>query len=228
VAYGGGAMVFAFDQPSTPQLDARLLAWRADSDGTLPWGPAPKVLCSTLSSKDDLVVGVDAAGIAVAVWEDERADAGDVYAQNVHADGSLGLVSSCTFAGHCVGAPNSVGAGARMGASGGASVGLANLVLEASAAPPGQIGVFVMGTQQAQVPFGDGFLCVGGTVLRLLPASFVGPSGLATHALDYDAFPADQIAPGSTWNFQFWYRDPPGPLGSGFNLSDALSVSFCP
>ena len=35
------------------------------------------------------------------------------------------------------------------------------------------------------------------------------------------------IAPGSTWYFQFWYRDP--AMGApGFNLSSALAVSFEP
>ena len=36
-----------------------------------------------------------------------------------------------------------------------------------------------------------------------------------------------QITPDSTWNFQLWYRDPMGPGGTGFNLSDGLSVTFC-
>jgi hypothetical protein len=36
------------------------------------------------------------------------------------------------------------------------------------------------------------------------------------------------LVPGSTWNFQFWYRDSKGPLQSGFNLSDALTATFCP
>ena len=34
------------------------------------------------------------------------------------------------------------------------------------------------------------------------------------------------IQPGSSWNFQFWYRDSAG--GNGFNFTDALSVNFCP
>ena len=35
------------------------------------------------------------------------------------------------------------------------------------------------------------------------------------------------FSPGSNWNFQFWYRDPNGgPVG--YNLTDALSITFCP
>ena len=51
-------------------------------------------------------------------------------------------------------------------------------------------------------------------------------------ALDFTAPPTNagggQINPGSTWNFQFWFRDPMGPGGNGFNLSDGLQVDFCP
>jgi len=36
-----------------------------------------------------------------------------------------------------------------------------------------------------------------------------------------------QIFAGSTWNFQFWYRDPLGGP-AGFNFSDGLEVPFCP
>ena len=50
--------------------------------------------------------------------------------------------------------------------------------------------------------------------------------------LDLAAPPANsgagQITAGSTWNFQYWYRDPQLPGGSGFNLSDALQVLFRP
>ena len=39
--------------------------------------------------------------------------------------------------------------------------------------------------------------------------------------------PAGKILPGSSWRFQFWYRDVNGPLGTGSNFSDALEVIFC-
>ncbi len=36
-----------------------------------------------------------------------------------------------------------------------------------------------------------------------------------------------QILDGSTWNFQFWYRDPNGG-GAFYNFTDGLSATFCP
>jgi hypothetical protein len=228
VPFGGGAEVLLFDQPDVPQLCTRVLALRVDAAGQLVWGSSPAMLCSTLSRKVGLAVGVDGAGSAVAVWEDERNDSGDVFAQNVHADGGLGLVSGCSVSTYCIGAPNSVGAGARIGASGGASLELANFTLEASGSPPGSIGIFYFGDSQAQVPFGDGFRCVGGTIGRILPPNVISPAGTAAHLVDFDLPPATLIAAGSTWNFQFWYRDPAGPLGTSFNLSDALTATFCP
>jgi len=49
--------------------------------------------------------------------------------------------------------------------------------------------------------------------------------GDVSFALDYTnpPEPAGEIAAGSTWNFQFWYRD-----GATFNLSDGLNAAFCP
>ena len=49
--------------------------------------------------------------------------------------------------------------------------------------------------------------------------------GTLSHALDLTNLPGTgQIAAGSTWNFQAWFR-----VGAGqFDLSDGLEVSFVP
>jgi hypothetical protein len=39
--------------------------------------------------------------------------------------------------------------------------------------------------------------------------------------------PTGLVAPGSTWYFQAWFRDPAAG-GAAFNLSDGLAVTFCP
>ena len=39
---------------------------------------------------------------------------------------------------------------------------------------------------------------------------------------------AGQITAGDIWRFQAWFRDPAGPCGSGFNLSNAVELVFRP
>jgi hypothetical protein len=75
-----------------------------------------------------------------------------------------------------------------------------------------------------QVAFGNGFRCVGGAVLRLGQHA-TNPSGVATVAINFGAVPTP-ITVGSTWKFQYWYRNPAAG-GALFNLSNGLSVTFC-
>lgn len=139
---------------------------------------------------------------------------------------------------YCQTAPNSVGPGARIGHEGTTSITAADFTLTVNAAPPGQSALFFYGAAQTEIPFGDGFLCVaagppGGSpgLFRLNPPITLDGLGQASLLLDFESPPAGsgpgEILPGSTWNFQCWYRDPAAG-GAGFNLSDALSATFCP
>jgi hypothetical protein len=74
------------------------------------------------------------------------------------------------------------------------------------------------------VTFGDGLRCAGGAVVRhgVQAADALGaaswPTGLAAAA---------GWSVGDTRFFQAWYRDPQAsPCGSGFNLSNGVSVTF--
>jgi hypothetical protein len=137
-------------------------------------------------------------------------------------------VAAISDAGHyCVGAPNSVGPGARMAWGGSLAVSEQDLTLVVSGCPPSAPGLFLQSQSQTQVPFGNGFLCVGAPFFRLLPITTVGASGSALRVLDFDdpSIPAAQILAGSTWKFQFWYRD---AAVAQSNLSDALSLTFVP
>jgi hypothetical protein len=92
---------------------------------------------------------------------------------------------------------------------------------------------FFYGANQGQFAFGDGFRCVPGSIERLWPPVMIdGLFGDVTRNVDFTNGPMssgpNMITPGSTWNFQFWYRDPLGPGGSGFNLTDGLTAIFCP
>lgn len=131
---------------------------------------------------------------------------------------------------YCVGAPNSVGAGARIGAGGTSSILNNDFILQVFFLPPNQAGFFFYGIAPGQVPLGDGFLCIGqsGGIQRLpvAPANFLGS---AFFALDFGAPPlnagAGQVVAGTHYYFQYCYRD---QGAAGFNFSDGLDVSFCP
>jgi|GEM_PF-1695782 len=134
------------------------------------------------------------------------------------------------------GCANSLGEGARMLGSGTNSVLADDLVLTADRLPPNVSSVNYMGSILNDLPFGDGKLCTGGGYpifrYRLQNA---GPEGVVTsvpglvaHSKENFAGGGGQILPGTTWIWQIWYRNPPGPCGSGFNTSNAYLVSFVP
>ncbi|MAE29761.1 MAG: hypothetical protein CMJ87_12405 [Planctomycetes bacterium] len=135
---------------------------------------------------------------------------------------------ACGWYRYCSSSPNSVGFGAVIDFTGSISVSNNDLTLMAAVVPSNNWGKFFYSASQIQAPLGDGFLCAGAPQFRL-PTVNSGPAGNALYALDISApfQSAGTIVPGSNWNFQYWYRDPLGLLSS-HNLSDALSITFCP
>jgi len=84
---------------------------------------------------------------------------------------------------------------------------------------PDQFGIFFAGTNQIHVPFGNGYRCVGGDVIRLTaPELAVGNQ--ASGEVDL-AHLTPELA--TELNVQYWYRDP-GAGVANFNLSDAVNV----
>lgn len=132
---------------------------------------------------------------------------------------------------YCSTAPNSLGPGAVIGASGSTSVGVNDFTLTGTGAAANQFGLYFYGPDTARAPFGDGFLCVAGGFFRLGPPVRADDTGASSRAVDFSAPPANggpgAITAGSHWNFQLWYRDP-AANGAGFNLSDGLAVEFLP
>ena len=135
----------------------------------------------------------------------------------------------CAVTSYCISSPNSAGSGALISHTGTAFVSNNDLTLIANGCPPSEFGIFFFGSGQVSNPVGDGVLCVS-QFFRLNPV-LSNPSGTAASFLDLTNLPnpdpAGQIHAGSTWNFQFWYRDPSAG-GAGFNFTDALSITFCP
>ena len=132
---------------------------------------------------------------------------------------------------YCLTSANSAGAGAQIFFVGSSGVAANDLVLTCTALPVGQLGLFFYGPNQIQLPFGDGFRCVGGQIKRLGPPNSVDVFGNTARFLDYTQSPmnsgAGLVVPGAVFNFQFWYRDP-GFGSFNFNLSNALNVTFTP
>jgi hypothetical protein len=135
--------------------------------------------------------------------------------------GPAALISS-----YCESKVNSTGAAAVLSYTGSSSLAAHDLELAALSLPAGQATLFFYGASQGQAPFGDGFLCISGGVFRL-GSKVADASGRAALSIDYaGAFePGGELSAGSSWNFQCWYRDP-GSLRSGYNLTDALAISF--
>lgn len=147
------------------------------------------------------------------------------------ASGSnLSIVPCASPTTYCSTAPNSVGSGATIGWVGSPNVSTNAFTLTASGAPANKPALFFYSDTQVSTPFGEGIRCVGGSLSRL-GVLLTDGSGQASHALDVNAPPANMgngaINSGGTYNFQLWYRDPTGGP-SGFNLTDGLSVTFCP
>ena len=146
----------------------------------------------------------------------------------------IDLTAECVAENFCTGAPNSAGPGATMSMLGSSSVSANDLTLVATGAAVDSSGLFVYGSVPAEEPFGDGLRCVGTSptgVFRLSPTLFTDQNGTATRIVDLSSgAPAagnGQITPGSTWYFQFWYRDLAAG-GTGFNTTDGLEIIFCP
>jgi hypothetical protein len=133
---------------------------------------------------------------------------------------------------YCPLTPNSAGLGASIGFAGSASIAANDLILTAEDLPSNQIGLFFYGPSQIQVPFGDGNRCVGGVVSRLNPPVPTDLFGNAFRAVDYShvgiSGGPNPIVNMSTFNFQFWFRDPAAMSASGFNLTNGLEITFQP
>jgi glucose/arabinose dehydrogenase len=135
----------------------------------------------------------------------------------------------CGTANYCQTSPNSVGPGALISLIGNPSVSANNFTLMGSQAPPHQFSLFYYGPNAIQVPFADGFRCVGGTTTRLNPPAQINGNGNRFRTIDLqNQTGPGALLPGTTWRFQLWFRDPLGPGGTGSNLTDAISATFCP
>ena len=125
---------------------------------------------------------------------------------------------------YCRSQNNSTGAAAVTHASGSASVAANDLKLWGTGLPASELAVLVYGNGRGATPFGEGTSCVSGTVHRF-PLNTSAASGQLGEVVDVNGAlsAGGAITAGSTWNFQFLYRD-----GSLRNTTDAVTVTFLP
>jgi hypothetical protein len=124
--------------------------------------------------------------------------------------------------------------GGRLAGSGSTSVAADDLELFAFVLPPNRNGRFYMSQNTTQLAFGDGLLCAGSGGYPLFRFPFENSGSTASLRLPPNLvaycgqhFPGTgQIFPGSTWNFQVWFRDPVGPCGGFFNTTNSYAVAF--
>jgi hypothetical protein len=131
---------------------------------------------------------------------------------------------------YCESAPNSQGNTAIISFGGSLQLhdDTFNLQCAGAIVHPASFGMFTYGPNQTNVPFGNGTLCISPFnpgIYRMPVQALTTP----TMVLAMEDAPGNfaLINPGSSWNFQFWYRDP-NAGGSKFNLSNGLHIDFAP
>ncbi len=130
---------------------------------------------------------------------------------------------------YCVAGVNSTGVEASILSSGSWSLASNDFALLAKGCPANVFGLFFQGASAAEIPLFDGVLCIAAPQYRL---GVLSTSGSGEASSPYDSSMPGNGAPsptaGSTWRYQFWYRDPSAHGGSGANLTDGLAVTFIP
>ena len=117
---------------------------------------------------------------------------------------------------------NSTGFASSLSAEGSASIAAADLTLRATDVPSLAFGQFLFSPTKGHQVLGDGILCLGTGQLQRLAMTQATGGGVLEHALDLGTMP---VTAGTTWYFQTVFRDPAAG-GTGFNLSQGLSITF--
>ncbi len=213
VSAGGGRVVY--------EWDATLEEWYVNDRRGLEHGytvlkraprdqeSAGSPLTFTLAVRGELRPEVTGFGRSVRFQSDNSAHvSGSAYAFVISIGDSI-----------CQSNANSTGMEAHISASGSDVAGAGNSLTLTSEPVPDEPGIFFCGSNPIRVPFGNGFLCVGESLVRILPpATASGNSAAVT--IDNGAFRVGHVL-----YFQHWFRDPAGG-GAFFNTSDGLSVAF--
>jgi len=127
------------------------------------------------------------------------------------------------------GCANSGGSGGLLQAEGSTIADADYVVFEASGLLSFQPALLFVGLNAINngngLVFGDGLRCAGGSVVRL---GIQAPDSSGDASWGPGLGGMGGWGAGDTRRFQAWYRDPGGPCGTGFNLTNGLEVVFSP
>jgi hypothetical protein len=132
---------------------------------------------------------------------------------------------------YCPTTTNSVGSGAMLSTSGPNSITQNSLRFLVNSAPPNQVGSLVYSPGTASIPWGNGVRCISSPFQRLGPILPGDANGFLDRTVNLAVPPLanspSAVLPGTTWNFQYVYRDPAGG-GFNFDTTNGAAVTFCP
>jgi acetyl esterase/lipase len=139
---------------------------------------------------------------------------------------------NASFTGTNTGCENSFQVGGGLSANGVASVGGDTLVLRGDSMPNGPALYFGGSARQNAglgSAFGDGLLCVSGSIVRL--AAHTNTSGFSRYPQGAEPLLSTLggVVAGATRHYQVWYRDSPVWCSAAtWNLTNGLSVTWAP
>jgi len=124
------------------------------------------------------------------------------------------------------GCAHSLGLGGELRAAGFAEIGADSLVLTASNLPAMTTVILLQGTLHATSRFGDGLLCVGGTIVRIGSRSASAGSASFPSSLDAISTLGGAVT-GETLRYQAWYRNAAAYCSpAAFNLTNGLTIAW--
>ena len=226
---GSGAFVFWSAIPSfgTDTLHGAHL----DSSGSVDIAPFDVATVPAVKSRIDVAKASN--GQILMAWSDKAIDTGDILAQNIAPDGSLGPVDLGTV--YCDANPDNS-----------ATISISSLDcsqpsihVTLSNGPPSQFAYLLIGSGSGSTtnPLGAlGDLCLMGAQIgryRQDAALINGAGTMSTDILNANTSGGGGTLPnplvgnicaplGQTWNFQYWHRNAGNPSG----FSQALAVTF--
>lgn len=220
--------------PQRYRIDTDMLSgtWSVAIDAELDgFADDPAVFGISPVNQGEIEVGIamaslNASGAAASVAYDDiyigRAEIGTLFC---FGDGSAQPCPCGNASAAGEGCANSSGQGATARVDGSTSATLDDVIVYGTQLPPNQPALLfgAVNANPIGVTFGDGLRCAVSSAIRLQEGT-ADAGGEIQYGPGLGAIGG--WSQGDTRRMQIWYRDPSGPCGSGFNMSNAIELSF--